>query len=134
MSRQTSVQAYHQIRNEGLLTKLKLQVYETLYQHGPLTAGELCGIYFPKTPRPSLSPRFAELEELGVVKTVGVRPCQKTQRNAYVWDVTDQVPRKLEKELVESSKQKIERLEARVQELEEENEFLLAELKSKPRS
>ena len=94
MARDTSIAVYHQIIAEGLLTKLKLQVYECLYEHGPLTQNEtFVKLNLPKIKQDSIKPRFAELKELGVIKEVGKRPCRLTKREVYEWDVTSKLPK-----------------------------------------
>jgi len=90
--RMTSIEAYNDIRDNGLLGKLQFEVYEVLYNHGPLTQGELWSRFFPNAQRHSIAPRFAELKDRGVVVEVGERPCQITGVNSIVWDVTDHLP------------------------------------------
>jgi hypothetical protein len=43
-------------------------------------------------------PRFAELERVGVIAVVGEKDCSVTGRNVLLWDVTEKLPIKLEKE------------------------------------
>jgi len=40
MIRQTSIDAYRKIEAEGLLSKRRWQVYDILYEFGPMTGGE----------------------------------------------------------------------------------------------
>lgn len=100
--RHTSVEAYQKIRNEGLLSKARLEVYCVLYDHGPLTAGEV----FVKCQRRnaghtvvkgSVCARLTELNRQGVVAEVGERTCGLTGHNAILWDVTPDLPRSLVK-------------------------------------
>lgn len=95
--RHTSVEVYRQIRNEGLLSELRLEVYETVFNHGPITQGETWMKLH--RPRPSVTPRFAELQKRGVLKIVGERECASTGRKAVLWDVTDSLPVEPKKEL-----------------------------------
>lgn len=46
----------------------------------------------------SISPRFAELKRMGVVEEIGSRECKITGRVSLIWDVTDGLPVKFEKE------------------------------------
>lgn len=93
MARRTSLLAYNEIKNNGLLSKVRLLVYETLYQHGPMTAGELTlKLMHPNEVHPSYHRRLDELRERGVAERVGERPCNVTGHLADVWDVTDVVP------------------------------------------
>lgn len=118
MTRQTSIEAYNEIKDEGLLRRLQFQVYDALYSNGPMTQGELTAHAFPGTDKTVTTPRFAELAKLGVIAVVGKRPCRISGRNCMVWDVTTALPEKPEKK--ETKDQQIRRLKARVQELETE--------------
>lgn len=96
--RHTSIEVYHQIESEGLLSALRFDVYKTLFHHGPLTQMELCRkISNPIRQDRSYMPRFAELKKMGVIKEVGEKVCSITGRNVLLWDVTDKLPIKLEK-------------------------------------
>jgi len=103
MVRQTSIEAYNQIREEGLLSDLRLVVYEYLYRNGPATAGELMQKYRNQRPDATVTMtmnmvrRLSELQELGVVYEVMRRPCEVTGRNCIVWDVTSGIPIEPEK-------------------------------------
>lgn len=92
MIRQTSIEAYNEIKREGLLGELQFMVYEALFNHGPLTQGELWERCFKNHQRHTIAPRFAELFGMGVIKVVRQRPCAVTGRSCLVWDVTDQLP------------------------------------------
>ena len=84
--RETSIEAYNEIKENGLLSKRRFQVYETLYNNGPLTTGEIWYIYFRDQgiSQNSINPRLSELVSLGVVSEVGKRSCKITGRNVLV--------------------------------------------------
>jgi hypothetical protein len=88
----TSLNAYNTLKNKGFLTGLQSKVYNTLFNNGPLTQGEAWNEYLSEYQRHSIAPRFAELEKMGVIRTVGERPCRLTGVVALEWDVTDHVP------------------------------------------
>jgi len=46
----------------------------------------------------SITPRFSELEGLGVIRPVGEKTCEVTGRNILLWDVTDKLPHKVKEE------------------------------------
>ena len=48
----------------------------------------------------SYSGRFAELKELGVIEEVGEKINAKSNKTALLWDVTAELPRKVEKKIV----------------------------------
>jgi predicted transcriptional regulator len=91
--RQTSIETYHQIKEEGLLSKLRLAVYEVLYQHGPLSTGEIFKEHMQSFQQSCITPRIAELVTRGVVEKVGERDCRTTGRNFCIWDVTSSLPK-----------------------------------------
>lgn len=104
MTRQTSIDAYNKIKNDGLLTRLRWEVYKVLYEHGPLTANELAVRYFSSLQYQSVSSRFSELRDMGVVQELGKKKDDYTKMSVILWDVTDQIPSKLIKKESKSSK------------------------------
>lgn len=104
MTRQTSIEVYHQIEAEGLLSRLRLDVYRALFHEGPMTQMETCRLLqkttLPYTLDHSILPRFAELKRAGVITETEERTCSVTGRNVLTWDVTNNLPKKLEKKTV----------------------------------
>lgn len=102
MTRQTSIQAYNMIKENGLLSRRRWEVYDVLFRHGPLTANEV----FVKLQEENIGPynaasnsaaRFSELRNSCVIYEVRERQCAVTGMNVIEWDVTDRLPLKLEK-------------------------------------
>lgn len=118
MIRQTSIETYHAIEEEGLLGRLQFKVYDAIYKRGPLTQNELHKWCFPDTQPRNVQPRVSELVERGVVAQVGERECSITGRVCIIWDVTDKLPIRPEK--TETKDQTIARLTARIKQLEAE--------------
>lgn len=127
-TRQTSIEAFRQIKESGLLSERRLQVYEALFRHGPCTSGELFArALVGKTNLSVMTQsraRFTELRDLGVIREVGVKKCTATGRNAIVWDVTGGLPRKVAKKESKSAKlcQENAALRERVESLEKQLE------------
>jgi len=97
LTRRTSIDVYHQIEAEGLLSKRRWEVYKHLFRHGPLTQREVTDQISHKfAAERSYTPRFAELEKMGVITSVGERACSITGRQVLIWDVTDCLPTKYE--------------------------------------
>lgn len=94
-ARETSVQAYHAIRDNGLLGKLQLAVYEYLFNHGPLTAKEIT-VAFQANRHAQSAPwkRLSELVRAGLVREVGTVKCRYSDQEVIQWDVTDKIPDK----------------------------------------
>jgi predicted transcriptional regulator len=94
--RSTSIEVYNQIEREGLLSRKRFEVYQKLFHSGPLTQSETTVKLNGK--QTTVTPRFAELESLGAIHPVGEKICGVTGRKVLLWDVTDRVPMKFEKQ------------------------------------
>lgn len=107
MTRETSIEAYHKVKETGMLSTLRLAVFKILCDHGPLTAGEMrkfggagmnSGVY---------GTRLSELVKMGVVKEVEPRPCDVTGHRSIVWDITNEMPVKLPKKVSRKEQKEI---------------------------
>ena len=97
-TRETSIEAYHRVKESGLLSELRLRVYEILCHHGPMTAGEMLEYTNKKIPHSGVyTTRFSELQRWGAIKEVDKRPCKTTGFTAIVWGITGDLPVKPEK-------------------------------------
>jgi len=93
--RDTSEEAFRAIKSDGLLSKMRQQVYEYLYHCGPATGAEIDReLKMVGGGRGHYHKRLSELERLGVAKRVGTRECKVTGRRAEMWDVTSSLPMK----------------------------------------
>lgn len=93
-TRQTSIDCYNQIKEEGLLSKMRLKVYEAILRKAPCTSGEAFAVMTTKENQISQSrARFTELRELGVIYEVQNRKCSITGMNVIEWDLTDNLPK-----------------------------------------
>jgi hypothetical protein len=109
MTRQTSIDTYHAIESEGLLSKRRWEVYQALYHVGPATAGEVAqssGSVRNFSVGDNTHARIGELVERGVVREVGERECRVSGRMCIVWDVTEHLPVEPPKKEVKSKKDK----------------------------
>lgn len=93
--RQTSVSAYRKIRDEGLLSKRRWEVYNVLFHHGPLTATGIAS-KIPNFKSPSVGfnvhARLCELRARLVVEELGQIVCPYTKMMVINWDVTADLP------------------------------------------
>ena len=87
--RQTSIDCFIQIKEEGLLTKSRLIVLKGLLNNAPCTANE---VFYATGLKTNQSGRFTELRDLGVIREVRTRKCNITNRTAIEWDLTDRLP------------------------------------------
>lgn len=97
--RDTSIEVFHRIRAEGLLSERRLEVYSALFEHGPCSANEL----FRKmrgsirVSQAAIQPRLNELVAMGCAVELQTRPCRVTGNRVIEYDVTSKMPKKLEK-------------------------------------
>lgn len=96
MARDTSIDIYYKVLDEGLLTGLRLDLWDFLRNHEPMTQMETCKAMNSTRQDRSIMPRFAELKKMKAIKEVDKRKCKVTGREVYVWTITDNVPIPLE--------------------------------------
>ena len=113
--RQTSIDCFNQIKQEGLLSKRRLEVYEALLSSAPCTSSEAIrnakttfGVF-------GVSSRFTELRDLGVIYEKGEKQCSITGRTSIEWDLTDKLP----VDFKSSNKTKKQRLDSALNSLRE---------------
>ena len=98
MARQTSLEAYQRIQEDGSLSRAQWQVYAALFASDDgLTRNELDAHLSPGMPNAMHSRRLAEMERLQVIRRVGVRLCRVSNNECEVWDVTSELPSKIGK-------------------------------------
>jgi hypothetical protein len=100
--RETSREALKTIRDNGLLSERRLQVYELLFLHGPCTGAELFEAFNIAHGRKNSSnsnilTRLGELRDCGCAKEVRTRKCTMTGQTVIEWDVTKALPRDVKK-------------------------------------
>jgi len=92
-TRQTSIDCYNKIKEQGLLSNMRFKVYEAILKKAPCTSGEAFATMTTKENQISQSrARFTELRELGVIYEKGEKQCSITGRNVIEWDLTDKLP------------------------------------------
>lgn len=92
MSRNTSIQAYHSIKEGGLLTERRLEVYDILFHHGPMTGNQIVQHIGRIQDTGSTKTRLSELRTQGVVQELGIVEDPITGMNVILWDVTANMP------------------------------------------
>ena len=100
MARRTSLEAWRAINQNGLLSKRRLEVYNVVFDFGPLTSAEAFRILNQNKPMGAITSsraRFTELRDAGVFYEVRERFCNATGRLAIEWDVTENLPIKKKK-------------------------------------
>ena len=89
-TRETSIDCFNEIKREGLLSKMRFEVYSALFLMGkPSTTRE---VYATMNVDKQEATRFTELRKLGVIYEVQNRKCTITGRMAIEWDLTNKLP------------------------------------------
>ena len=89
-TRQTSIDCYNEIKEQGLLSNMRFEVYSALLSMGkPSTTRE---VYETMNVLKQEATRFTELRKLGVIYEVQNRKCTITGRTSIEWDLTDKLP------------------------------------------
>lgn len=88
MIRQTSLDAYHELRGTGKLGDRQKEVFEAFLKYGACTDRELAALMHQADPN-QVRPRRNELMKLGLVREVERRQCSITKRRAIVWDAIE---------------------------------------------
>jgi len=89
MARETSIEAYRYLVENGALAEMNKLVYHHLWLNGPTTQKKTERFYNDRTY--TLRPRFAQLEKMGLIKPIGTEKCAETGRSNILWDVTERV-------------------------------------------
>ena len=96
--RPTQVAAFKNIKENGLLSRMRFLVYQAIYwlqddQQG-VTSGELDRFISRQiaTWTRSPSPRLSELVRLGVIEEIGKRKCSVTGQTVIEYRTTDNLP------------------------------------------
>jgi len=95
--RESQTLAYHRIRDNGLLSRLRFLVYEAIYKHqgeDGVTSGELDRIISRDVNAwtRSASPRLGELVDLGTIEELPLRPCRETGQTVIAYRTTGELP------------------------------------------
>jgi len=97
--RSTSLAAYHKITASGLITGVRRKVFDIIYKYGPITMNEVFIEYLSDIPQATQTPRYAELEKMNSIGTVGKHPDRHTGVEGVLWDITGENPKKLPKRI-----------------------------------
>lgn len=100
MIRETSIEVYNKIKDDGLLSRRRFEVYEILFKHGPLTGNEIVRVArrkYPDANQTGFNARLSELKRMEVIVEVGEKPDDVSGYRCYLWDVTNKIPKDLPK-------------------------------------
>jgi hypothetical protein len=88
-TRQTSIDAYRNLVEGGVLAEKNRVVYKHLFHSGATTQKKTERFFNDRTY--TLRPRFAQLEKMGLIECVGEEVCEETGKRNMLWDVTNRV-------------------------------------------
>lgn len=115
MVRKTSLDTYHKIESEGLLSQRRWQVYKTLYKIGPATGTQIALIVKKEFggwgQSETIRNRLTELRDLGVVDEITEAPCPETGNTVIWWATNDNTPVKVKKNKLQALHDKQRKLE-----------------------
>jgi hypothetical protein len=99
--RETSLEAFHTIKENGLLSERRWRVYEIVFTFGPMIGSKVAEIYQANYGKTSASEtirnRLTELRDSGAIKEVGKTLDPKTGMKVLLWDVTSKLPEKIDR-------------------------------------
>jgi hypothetical protein len=102
--RQTSIDTYFEIRDSGLLSEKRFEVYQILYKYGPMSGAQVSEIYRRAKNyvghSESIRNRITELVDMGCAYEVKTDACPVTGRQVLWFDVNGELPQKLERKRV----------------------------------
>lgn len=125
MTMRTSIDAYKEITENGLLAKKQMEVYKAISVLPDCTINDLIAMLGRMGSNTgSITGRISELKRMGVIAACGEKVASTGQR-VTVWRTTINLPAKLPWK--ETSREKIARLEYNIEQLKEE----LAKFKGK---
>lgn len=84
--RETSVQTYHEIEDEGLLGEMQLKVFNALKELGEASDREIAHYLSAEDPN-SVRPRRKELSDLDLIMEAGKRHCTVSGRMVLIWTI-----------------------------------------------
>jgi hypothetical protein len=74
-------------------------VYDFIYKHGPVTATECWRDLSPNSATGVIAARVTELAQMGVLDEVGTKLDDKTGHRCVLWDVNENLPKKLKRSI-----------------------------------
>lgn len=128
----SSIKAYRHAVDSGLVSRRVAEVLETLVDAGvPMNQTMVHQAIVKRTgivglEKYSVSPRFAVLERMGLIREIGRQPCPVTKRATVFYEATRSKPVCTEAEAMDAGPRKnsLKQLKAENAELREENEKL----------
>lgn len=111
MVRRTSLDAYNEIKRNGLLSKRRLEVYEIIFENQPITGSQVSTIFKRQsglnTNSENVRNRITELKEAGVVEECGYTVDPVTNMTVLNFKTTNELPKKLVRKATKREKKDV---------------------------
>ncbi len=128
MTRQTSIDAYNDAENSGLLSKVRAEVLYIIAHHGPMTANEAFKLlarqhneaqHLDRVSRAGQFTRLTELRDMNLIDELGTKVCTVTGRKVLLWGMSGRPIQRFERKhsRVKELEQEIARLESEIRRL-----------------
>jgi len=122
--KETSIEVYHKIKENGLLRGLELMVYRSICEHGTVTQMETVKNLGGSHTDHSITPRFAPLVRKNAIREVGRKTCGVTGEYTTAYSITGDLPVKLTKReklerLIDATENKLNNLRLKLSKLED---------------
>ena len=106
--RDTSMEVYLKILNNGLIGQKQVEVYEILFKYGPLTGSQVANWMKELNQKSDVSEtvrnRLNELKAMGIVDELPKVKCPVTTHTVYQYDVNRRLPVKPPRHLTKKQK------------------------------
>ncbi|MDX2187741.1 MAG: hypothetical protein SFV32_12470 [Opitutaceae bacterium] len=130
---QTSSEAYHWAVDSGVVSEREAQVLNVLQQgrmNQTMAHQAIVRLTGKSIEKYSVSPRFAVLLRMGLIREVGKGPCPVSNRTTVFYELTNQRPKCTHAEALKQNKDERQKtrevLERELREMQEENQRLRA--------
>ena len=101
MIRETSIEAYKKIKESGLLSKRRWEVYDIVCRYGEVTGSQVVKHFLEEiggnVHGGSINGRLSELRDRGVIRETKEAPCPITGHVVIFWESTGRLPVQMEK-------------------------------------
>ena len=97
--RETSIETFHDITENGLLSKRRMEVYTVVFYNQPIIGSEVSRIVKSRfgewSQSETIRNRLTELRDMGVVKELGTAIDSRNGRKVIQWGTTGNLPEKV---------------------------------------
>lgn len=125
----TAIAAYNDIKENGLLKGLQLDVYNIICHKPNLTIREICKVMieqYPKIQDRSVCARVVECRDKGIVAQGPNRKCSISGREVATWVSTCKMPKATKRDAVQKLNEEKRRITKRLREIDKRIALILS--------